>query len=63
MVIVHPAFCVVGIDSMEPITTPGFRFSIFGLNASVADTKHFKNCVYSARTADVFSASINATRQ
>jgi hypothetical protein len=63
MAIVHPAFCVVGHDSMEPITTPEFRFSMSGPNATVADTKHFKNRVYSSRTADVFSASINATRQ
>jgi hypothetical protein len=59
MAIVHPAFCVVAHDSMERIPRPGFAFA----RVAIADTKHCKNRVYSAGTADVFSGSINATRQ
>jgi hypothetical protein len=59
MAIVHPAFCEIVDNWMEPIATAEFRFA----KASVADTKHCKNRVYSSRSPDVFSASINATRQ
>jgi hypothetical protein len=52
MPIVHPAFCVVGRE-----------FDGTNRYARVPDTKYFKNRVYSSRTADVFSASNNATRQ
>jgi hypothetical protein len=59
MAIVHPAFCVVVGNSMEP-----FRVHLLIIsNTGVADTKHFKNRVYSSRTVDVFSGSINAARQ
>jgi hypothetical protein len=59
MAIVHPAFCVVDPDSMEPIA----RRKLILSNAATVDTQHFKNRVYSSGTADVFSASINAARQ
>jgi hypothetical protein len=59
MAIVHPAFCVVVGDSMEPLRVQMLMIS----NIAVADTKHFKNRVYSSRTVDVFSGSINAARQ
>jgi hypothetical protein len=53
MAIVHPAFCVVGHDSMEPFA----RSEVHGFQPAGTDTKHFKNSVYSSRTADVFSVS------
>lgn len=59
MAIVHPAFCEVGGDCMEPIKA----LAITLLPASFADTKHFKNRVYSSRTVDVFSGSITVARQ
>ncbi|TFB35110.1 hypothetical protein [Pseudomonas sp. F01002] len=58
MAIVHPAFCVVDIDSMEPFARRRLTISI----AAAVDTNHFKNRVYSSGTADVFSALINAAR-
>jgi flagellar basal body rod protein FlgB len=39
------------------------RADAHDFNIAVADTKHFKNRVYSSRTVDVFSGSINAARQ
>lgn len=59
MAIVHPAFCVVVGIPMEPFGVHALMIS----NVVVADTKHFKNRVYSCRTVDVFSGSINAARQ
>jgi hypothetical protein len=59
MAIVHPAFCVVVGASMEPFAVHALTIS----NVGVADTKHFKNRVYSRRTVDVFSGSFNAARQ
>jgi hypothetical protein len=59
MAIVHPAFCVVVGASMEPFAVCALTIT----NVGVADTKHFKNRVYSRRTVDVFSGSINAARQ
>jgi len=49
---------VVGV-SMEPMRVHALTI----LNAVVVDTKHFKNRVYSGRTVDVFSGSINVARQ
>ena len=43
MAIVHPAFCVVDIDSMEPIVRRKLTIS----NAADVDTNNFKNRVYS----------------
>jgi hypothetical protein len=38
---------------MEPFA----RIEVHGFQTTGADTKHFKNRVYSSRTADVFSVS------
>jgi hypothetical protein len=43
MAIVHPAFCVVDVDSMEPFARRRLTMS----NAADVDTNHFKNRVYS----------------
>jgi len=59
MAIVHPAFCVVDEVSTEPFAKPALSISLMVF----ADTKHFKNRVYSSGTADVLSASDIATRQ
>jgi hypothetical protein len=53
MAIVHPAFCGIIVYSTEPIVAPAIIFA----PAKSADTKHCKNRVYSARSADVFSIS------
>jgi hypothetical protein len=68
MAIVHPAFCRYVGNSIEPMGMPrimeiadqdrGSRSPI-----KIADTKHFKNRVYSSRTLDVFSGSVIAARQ
>jgi hypothetical protein len=67
MAIVHPAFCRYVGDSMEPIGAHGIifaqRYCGSRSRIKIADTKHFKNRVYSSRTVDVFSGSVIATRQ
>ncbi|WP_285416475.1 hypothetical protein [Pseudomonas sp. efr-133-TYG-5] len=52
MAIVHPAFCGISADPVEPIP----KRMIALCRIPPADTKHCKNRVYSGESADVFSA-------
>jgi hypothetical protein len=52
---------------MEPLLKAGLMLGHIDRGSrsriKIADTKHFKNRVYSSRTLDVFSASDIAARQ
>ena len=58
MAIVHPAFCAIEVDRFRSplliMTAQRPHNSIF-VAALPWDTKLFKSCVYSQRTAGVFS--------
>jgi len=65
----HRASCILRGSLggfMEPIGMHALVFADQGRGSrswiKIADTKHFKNRVYSSRTVDVFSGLINATR-
>jgi hypothetical protein len=59
MAIVHPAFCGV----VRRFDGTFRQAGVTNRQVAAADTKHFKNRVYSSRTVDVFSRQVIAARQ